>query len=52
MSRVELGIEAVEAGHKLEVVLAACAPPRQRRPVADSVLPVGLPSLKGSSQSG
>ncbi|HXF67881.1 MAG TPA: DsrE family protein [Burkholderiales bacterium] len=37
---------AVEAGHKPEVVLAGDAAVLARKPVADSVLPVGIPPLK------
>jgi predicted peroxiredoxin len=37
---------AVEAGHRPEVVLAGDAAVLARKAVADSVLPVGLPSLK------
>ena len=37
---------AVEAGHKPEVILAGDAAVLARKPVADSVLPVGIPPLK------
>ncbi len=37
---------AVEAGHKPEVLLAGDASVLARKPVADSVLPVGIPPLK------
>jgi predicted peroxiredoxin len=37
---------AVEAGHKPEVLLAGDAAVLARRPVADSVLPVGISPLK------
>ena len=37
---------AVEAGHKAEVVLAGDATVLARKPVADSVLPLGIPPLK------
>ena len=37
---------AVEAGHRPEVVLVGDAAVLARKPVADSILPVGLPSLK------
>lgn len=41
---------AVEAGHKPEVVLAGDAAVLARKPVADSVLPVGIPPLKELAQ--
>lgn len=37
---------AVEAGHRPEVLLAGDASVLARKPVADSVLPVGIPPLK------
>ena len=37
---------AVEAGHKPEVILAGDGAVLARKPVADSVLPVGIPALK------
>ena len=37
---------AVEAGHKPEVLLAGDARVLARKVVAESVLPVGIPSLK------
>lgn len=37
---------AVEAGHKPEILLAGDAAVLARRAVAESVLPMGLPSLK------
>jgi predicted peroxiredoxin len=37
---------AVDAGHKPEVVLAGDAAVLARKPVADSILPVGIPPLK------
>lgn len=37
---------AIEGGHKPEVVLAGDAAVLARKPVADSVLPVGIPPLK------
>ena len=37
---------AVDGGHKAEVVLAGDATVLARKPVADSVLPVGIPPLK------
>jgi predicted peroxiredoxin len=37
---------AVEAGHRPEVVLAGDASVLARRPVAESVVPVGIPPLK------
>jgi predicted peroxiredoxin len=37
---------AVEGGHRPEVVLAGDAAVLARKPVADSVLPVGMPPLK------
>jgi predicted peroxiredoxin len=37
---------AVEAGHKPEVILAGDAAVLARKPVAESVLPVGIPPLK------
>jgi predicted peroxiredoxin len=37
---------AVEGGHKPELVLAGDAAVLARKPVADSVLPMGIPPLK------
>ena len=37
---------AVEGGHRPEVVLAGDAAVLARKPVADSVVPVGVPPLK------
>lgn len=37
---------AVEAGHKPEIVLAGDAAVLARRPVADAIVPVGIPPLK------
>ncbi len=37
---------AVDAGHKPEIVLAGDAAVLARKPVAESVLPVGMPPLK------
>ena len=37
---------AVEGGHRPEVVLAGDAAVLARKPVADSVVPVGIPPLK------
>ncbi len=41
---------AIEAGHKPEVLLAGDATVLARQTVAESVFPVGLPSLKDLAQ--